>query len=122
MERRSSLRVGFNQSVRVTALGGNRCQMAARALDASERGIRLLLPADLKPGDLVRIDVDDALLLGEVCYCQPGEGGFTAGIKLDQALDRIGDLARLHRALFDQEGGRQERRESPNGRVILLGK
>jgi hypothetical protein len=34
------------------------------------------------------------MMLGEVCYASPyGEGGYTAGISLDQVLNDLGRLA-----------------------------
>lgn len=118
MDRRSDVRVTWDRAARVTALSGDGRQMQARTLDVSGRGVRILAPEPLEPGDAVKIEIDDALLLAEVCYCLPNEAGFMVGVEIDQALNGVSDLARLNRTLLD--GGRG--REAPQERGILLGK
>ena len=108
MERRRDVRVSLDQTVRVTALGRNRHEMQGRAGDLSGRGIRILVPARLPAGDPVRIDLEDGLLLGEVCYCQSHDDGFMIGVHLDQALSGLAELTRLNRALLS-EGDERER-------------
>jgi len=103
MERRRDVRVSLDQTVSVTALGRNRQQMQGKTADLSGRGIRILVPATLLVGDPVRIDLEDALLLGDVCYCQPHDSGFMIGVEIDQALSGLAELARLNQALL-QDG------------------
>lgn len=102
MERRSELRLALDQAVRITCLDENRHVVVGRAVNLSGRGIRVLLPDGLRAGQPVRVDVDDTLLLGEVCYCEPGEKEFVVGIEIDQALGSLSDLARLNRALLGE--------------------
>ena len=105
MERRRDVRVRLNQAVRVTCLSAN-CHMQGRAADLSLRGIRILIPARLAVGDPVRIEIEDALLLGEVCYCQPYDRGFMIGVQIDQALNGLSELAHLHQTLLQDGVGR----------------
>ena len=113
MERRRDLRINSDQAVRVTVLGKIRNQTQGRAIDISGSGIRIVVPCSFVPGDAVRIDTEDAMLLGDVCYCSAREGDFVIGVALDQALNGLADLARLNEALLLESGGE---------RVILFDK
>jgi hypothetical protein len=45
----------------------------------------------------------DLILLGVVCYCQPGaDGTFAAGLQMEQSLSNLDDLSRLVRALISE--------------------
>ena len=102
MERRNELRVALDQAVRVTCLDRNQHVLVGRAVNLSGRGIRVFLQVSLRAGEPVRIDIEDTLLLGEVCYCQPEDDGFVVGVEIDQALGSLRDLARLNRALLGE--------------------
>ncbi len=104
MERRAEPRVPANQDALVTLLlDAGSPQFQARIQDISGTGMRLLLPQPVSPGALLKIEWDDALLLGEVCYCQPAEGGHAAGLELQHALLQTGELARLSRRLLSED-------------------
>jgi hypothetical protein len=103
MDRRSEIRVNVDQPVRVTVLGEYRHQMEGNAIDLSGHGMRIVLPRRVAPGNAVRIDLDDAMLLGDVCYCCPNVRGFTVGVQLDQALAGLAELARFNNALREGE-------------------
>jgi hypothetical protein len=92
--------------VRVTALGTYRRKMDGIAVDLSGRGLRILLPDPVDPGDALKVELADTLLLGEVCYCSPQDYGFIVGLQIDQVLSGLADLARLNRALFDGTAAR----------------
>jgi hypothetical protein len=64
--------------------------------------MRLLLSGRVSPGDAVKIDIDDDLLLGEICYCETQGADFIVGVELDQALAGLSELARLNLALFEE--------------------
>ena len=122
MERRRDVRVSLDQTVRVTALGKNRQQIQGKAVDLSGRGIRITVPARVPPGAAVKIELDDALLLGEICYCRPCDRGFMIGVEIDQALHGLADLARLNQTLLNDGDSASDRRVTRQRRVILLGK
>ena len=107
MERRRDVRVNLYHTVLVTPLGGNGQRMKGRTADLSGRGMRILVPAGIAVSHPVRIDLDDAMLLGEVCYCQPYDRGFMIGVELDQALNGMAQLARLRRALLPERDVRE---------------
>ena len=102
MERRSEVRVMLDQAVCVTALRRNIPPLRGRTVDMSGRGIRILLSVPISQGDTVKIELDDALLLGEVCYCLPQNGDVMIGVEIDQALRGLTSLQRLHKALFNE--------------------
>jgi len=106
MDRRREERVTADQLVKVTALGKYRRQVEGIAVDLSGRGLRIFLPAAVDAGDAVKIDLEDTLLLGEVCYCTPQDYGYMVGIEVDQVLSGLADLARLNRALFEDAPAR----------------
>jgi hypothetical protein len=118
MERRREVRVNFSQPVRVTALDGSLEPLDGQAVDLSGRGIRVLVPAPISPGEPVKIELEDALLLGETCFCQRLDSGFMIGVEVDQALRGLADLACLNRALL----GERAPALMSTRRVILLGK
>lgn len=106
MERRRSNRFFLDRPVRVTLLTPNSARdlvFEARMLDLSENGMRVLLDAPVAAGSPIRVDADSCIFLGEVCYCAPDpEGGWSAGVVLEQPLDSLEDLARLTEALMDE--------------------
>lgn len=107
MERRRSNRVQLDRPAQVTILSpdGSRDRVvAARMLDLNQHGMRVQVDQSLAPDSPVRVDVDGRIFLGETCYCSlQQEGGFFAGIVLEQSLDNLEDLVRLTRALMGED-------------------
>lgn len=103
MDRRSQLRIAADQKVVVTLLGRQRRTMHGRIVDISGKGLRLLIPERGMPGDPLKIVLEDALLLGEICYCRREDRGFLLGIELNQALNGLAALAQLNRALLEHD-------------------
>jgi hypothetical protein len=77
--------------------------LAATVVDASERGLRLTMQSPLPLDSAVRIDLQNELLLGEVCYCQQSPQGYVVGVELQQSLSNLNDLSNLARAIFGSE-------------------
>ncbi len=119
MERRRELRVGSEEAVRITVLGAREKRMEGRAVDISGQGVRILVPEAIAAGFAVKIELEDSLILGEVCYSQPDGRGFLAGIEIDQVLTGLGELARLNRNLLDDGGERAAAREQERGSGAL---
>lgn len=86
MEYRRDPRFQTNQTVSVTDLENSSSPLPGQLVDFSNLGIRLLVPCRLPPGTAVKVQWAGTLLLGEVIYCRPGEEGFDAGLKLEDAL------------------------------------
>lgn len=103
MERRRELRVSSDQPVRVTLLCEPRRRLAGRIHDHAATGISVLLPEPVRPGDPIQIDLEDALVLGEVRYWRAAEGGYVVGIEIEEALHGLAALKRLNGALLGNQ-------------------
>lgn len=75
--------------------------MLGRVLDISSHGMALDLPVPIPPGSAIKIEVGDALVLGEVSYCTPHGGRYRAGLVVKHRLAGLAELHRLNRALHD---------------------
>lgn len=102
MERRSELRVSANQKVSLMVMGESRRELEGTAIELSGCGMRIRIAEPAQAGDPVRIELQDALLLGEICYCRPDGNAFLIGLEIHEALSGLKDLAKLNRALLGQ--------------------
>lgn len=50
----------------------------------------------------MKIEMEDSLLLAEVCFCVPEGEGYVSGLKVDQALRGLRSLAALNRRLLGE--------------------
>ena len=99
-----------------TTAGANGQATAVTVVDVSDRGMRLLSAAPMEAGQAVKIEVGDAMFLGEVCYCaatpgepvigNPSEAAFGTndkqfylGVVTKQCLTGLASLHHLIRAL-----------------------
>jgi PilZ domain len=81
----------------------------ARVINLSGNGMRLGFDRKLAPGTLVRIDLDQTLLLGEVCYSEPDGNNFALGLRLEHSLLQTGSLERLRRRFAEEQVASPER-------------
>jgi hypothetical protein len=99
MGQRRDFRFDTNQPVGVTILGGasqDDTHLKGCMVNLSGRGLSLTTESGIPVGSAVRIDVNDNILLGEVCHSrQTGQSGFVCGVQLEQGLTSVEDLARL---------------------------
>ena len=103
MERRRETRFQANQPVAVTVLAGEAGEkIDARIIELSGHGIRLTASRPVQAGQPVRIDLEDSLLLGEVCYCHRGDGEYVFGVSLEQAIASLSEVARLVQSIAGQ--------------------
>ena len=102
MERRAEVRIPAERAVEITVLGKMGFARTALAVEFSGRGMRLLLDRPVAPGAAVKVQGDDWLALGEVCYCRLEGGKYAVGLELDQALSGLHELAELHRSLMPE--------------------
>ena len=109
MERRSEARIPSNQPVWLTVLGENEVRCRATAVDMSSRGMKLMVAWRFSEDAVVEIELDDALYLGEICYCRPEPGGFIVGIEVNQVLTGLRDLARLRRRVAEGSSPKRSR-------------
>jgi hypothetical protein len=94
MDNRREPRFQADQPVVVTVLTEPQTRIEARVKNASGRGLGLVAPVAVPPGAPVRIELDDALVLGEAIYCRDGQDGHFIGVELDQVLVGLTELAR----------------------------
>jgi hypothetical protein len=96
MERRKYIRFTSDQQAVIVLLEQERCCLAGKIKDFSERGLRVEVPEKLRIGALVKIEVSDALLFGEVMHIQSQEAQFLAGFRIEEVLPKA-MLRILHR-------------------------
>jgi hypothetical protein len=64
-------------------------------VDISESGICALLPISLSAGTLVRVDILEVSLYGEIVYSQPETNCFRTGIFVEHVLLETSNVARI---------------------------
>ncbi len=77
--------------------------IAANATQFSGRGLRLVLKQPVPAGTLVKVQSDDWLMLGEVCYCRKERLNFVAGLQLEHSLMGLQELEKLNRKFLSEE-------------------
>jgi len=102
MDQRREPRFQANQAVVVTILTEQPTRMAAQVRNASGRGLGLVMPCRVEPGAAIRIEIDDAVVLGEAIYCRAEQESYFIGVELDQVLVGLTELGRRLSA-FDPE-------------------
>jgi hypothetical protein len=102
-ERRRHPRFEQNEHVRLTLLGEDGRTTEALIVDASATGMRVEVACRFSPGDLVKLESHDTLLLGEVLHVQQTNGKTYLGIELTRALYGLAELGRLNRSLVGTE-------------------
>jgi len=74
--------------------------IAARVVEASQRGARVEVDRELPEGTHVRLTLKEQIVLGHVCYCLvAADREFILGVHLDDPLTGIDDLTNLNQAL-----------------------
>jgi hypothetical protein len=92
MNQRREERIEAHQSVRITILGEPEVQLAGRIKNVSVRGVGLELQCRIAAGAAIKIELKDALLLGEVIFCREDADSFFAGVELEHALFGLAEL------------------------------
>lgn len=68
--------------------------MSATVTNASGRGVGLVAPQEIPPGTAIKIEMDDALILGEAVYCKNQGPSWLIGVELNQVLTGLSELGR----------------------------
>jgi hypothetical protein len=92
MNERREQRIEANQSVRITILGEPEAQLPALIKNVSVRGVGLELRCRIAAGAAVKIELKDAMLLGEVIFCREDAESYYAGVELEHALFGLTEL------------------------------
>jgi len=95
----------MDQPVVVTVLDGREIRRRSQVTNASAWGIGLEMRCAVAPGILVRIEFAEAVVLGEVVHCREAAGSYYIGVKLDQALKSVSNLAGALEDLARQPAG-----------------
>ncbi len=103
MEQRSHPRFDANEPVHVTVLSEPEALFSGRLTNYSTSGIGLWIDGRIPFGSVVRVEWSDGLLIGEVCYCSPRDGGYSLGLKMERPLYDSLQLAILARQLHDEQ-------------------
>jgi hypothetical protein len=106
MERRHQIRFECNRPARVFLLKETQPARIVRGhvLNVSGRGMQLATSEPMPVGLPVRVEWDDLLVLGEICYSRISSGGeYSAGLRLEQALTNLDELTHLWRTLGEEE-------------------
>lgn len=90
-QRRKEGRFDVDQPVQVTVLGDRELQVAARLVDVSRSGVRLLLDRSLSFGTAVKVSWKDRQLLGSVRYCGSEGAAYSAGIQLFSSWESLAE-------------------------------
>ena len=107
MERRAENRIPFNVPVRVTLLTTPPEHFDAVLVNISGRGARLRVPRRLDSDAALRIDLDNAMLLGEVCYCANHGEAYGIGVILEHSLLNLAKVLEQRAQLLGETEGAQ---------------
>lgn len=87
----------------MTVLGDKPQEFEASLSNVSGRGLRVVLDAPVPLDAAVRVDLDDSIILGEVCYCEPWGTQWALGLEMEQSLSDLRGLCRLVERLLQEE-------------------
>ena len=107
VDSRSERRVGIRLPAIVTLLGQDEVRVPAQIRNASGRGLAVEMPMPVAPGAALKVEMEDAMLLGEAIYCRSEPGMFLVGLQLDQVLNGLAELSKRLREFSDEPVARQ---------------
>jgi len=76
--------------------------VSAQIRNASGHGLALEMSAPVSPGAALKIEMEDALLLGEAVYCRSEPGCYVVGLHLDQVLNGLAELSKRLREFSEE--------------------
>ncbi|MBL8296239.1 MAG: PilZ domain-containing protein [Bryobacterales bacterium] len=103
MDLRTENRVPVQRPVKLTVLGDQPQEFEAYLNNVSGRGLRVVMDAPVALDAAVRVDLDDSIILGEVCYCEPCGNRWALGLEMEQSLSDLRGLCRLVERLLQEE-------------------
>jgi hypothetical protein len=103
MERRREARIRADKPVELTVLGQEQASGPAQVTEFSGHGLQVVLHRPIPVNSAVKVEGEDWLMLGEVCYCRQEGIHFVAGLKIDQTLENLDELAKLNENLLSAE-------------------
>ena len=100
MERRLEKRFSSGLEIQITEIDGA-ASATGTLLNVSESGICALLPDRLAVGALLKLDLADTVLYGQVAYSTEENGGFRTGVSVERVLVQASDLSSILAVLLD---------------------
>ncbi len=97
MVRRREPCIRSYETVQLTVLGDKGYSIAGHAIQLSAHGMRLVLDEPIPVAATVKVAGIDWMSLGEVCYCIQERSHYAVGLRLDQALVGLEELAARNR-------------------------
>jgi hypothetical protein len=94
MDKRREPRFAAEQRVTIVTLGERQFRQMAVIRNASGTGLGLFVKTEIPAGSVLRIELEDAIILGEAMYSRPMEDGQFVGVQLEQVLRGLGELHR----------------------------
>ena len=120
MERRREARIRTDKPVELTVLGSDEASGPAQAIEFSGHGLQLVLHRPIPVNAAVKVEGDDWMMLGEVCYCRQEGIHFVAGLKIDQTLENLEELAELNKNLVGSERKTERTEPSTEEKIVLV--
>jgi hypothetical protein len=105
MEQRRESRFAANQVVSVTILGDREIHRTGTVKNASGRGIGLNMAFPVGVGAALKINLPDAVVLGEAMYCRGQNGSYFVGVELEHALFGLNELSQAFRPFTESISG-----------------
>lgn len=97
-------------------------KLAGHVVNVSGGGFRLITDGRIRLNAAVRVDMADAVLLGEVCYCsEDGDDGYTVGLESQQILSHTNEMAQLMRSLSGNSDQEREKSDAPRRGILADG-
>jgi len=94
MEQRAEVRIAIDRPVAVVVLDGKEIRETARVRNVSPAGLQLVSDCAIPTGTAIKIELDNALALGEVIYCRSEGDHFVLGARLEHVLNGLAELQR----------------------------
>lgn len=101
MNQRREPRFQADQPVRITIFGEPDLHLTAIVKNVSGRGMGIEVEGPIATGSALKIDLEDAILLGEVIYTRDQGTSFYLGVELEHALYGLAELARVVRSFSE---------------------
>ncbi len=83
----------MDHPVVVAVLDGRESRRNARIRNASSWGFAVEMQNPVAPGAMVRIEMEDGIVLGKASYCREVAGSYYIGVKLEQPRQSLSNLA-----------------------------
>lgn len=101
MGTREEMRVAVDKPVVLTVLRDPELRLPGRVKDASPHGLGIYTGEPVPPGSPIKIEIGDALFLGEAVYCRALNPGCLIGVRFTQVLSGLAALGKMARD-FDE--------------------